>query len=123
MELLMVLFVISVLFGNSTELQRDTNTWGCNGTVPCGEYDSSLASLCTLIREVEYSNPSVYEQSVYEFSAQINTCFSIYKPIFANTSSFRSQTDRYSCREVMGNSFSFYKFSPYEQFWRNELNS
>jgi hypothetical protein len=34
-----------------------------------------------------YSNPSVYEQSVYEFSlvrdAQINTSFSIYEPIFA----------------------------------------
>jgi hypothetical protein len=31
---------------------------------------------------VHYSSPSVYEQSVYEFSlirvAQINTCFSIY---------------------------------------------
>jgi hypothetical protein len=47
-----------------------------------------------------YSNPSVYEQSVYKFSlirdAQISTCFSIYKPIFACTSSFRSQTDRCS---------------------------
>jgi hypothetical protein len=35
----------------------------------------------------EYSNPSVYEQSFYEFSltrdAQINICFSIYEPIFA----------------------------------------
>jgi hypothetical protein len=55
----------------------------------------------------EYSNPSVYEQSVYEFSlirdAQINTCFSIYEPIFAHTSSFLSQTDRCSRREVMGN--------------------
>jgi hypothetical protein len=34
----------------------------------------------------KYSNPSVYEQSVHEFSlirdAQINTCFSIYEPIF-----------------------------------------
>jgi hypothetical protein len=54
-----------------------------------------------------YSNPSVYKQLVYELSlvrdAQINTCFSICKPIFAYTSSFLSQTDRCSCREVMGN--------------------
>jgi hypothetical protein len=46
----------------------------------------------------QYSNLSVYEQSVYEFSlirdAQINTCFSIYEPIFAYTSSFLAQTDR-----------------------------
>jgi hypothetical protein len=39
-----------------------------------------------------YSNPSVYEQSVYEFllirDAQINTYFSIYEPIFAYTSSW-----------------------------------
>jgi hypothetical protein len=51
--------------------------------------------------------PSVYEQSVYDFSrirdAQINTCFSIYEPIFAYTSFFLSQTDRCSRREVMGN--------------------
>jgi hypothetical protein len=55
----------------------------------------------------EYSNPSVYKQSVYEFSlvqdAQINTCFSIYEPIFAYTSSFLSQTDLCSRREVMEN--------------------
>jgi hypothetical protein len=54
-----------------------------------------------------YSNPSVYEQSAYEFwlarDAQINTCFSIYKQIFACMSSFLSQTDHCSCREVMGN--------------------
>jgi hypothetical protein len=57
--------------------------------------------------QLEYSNPSVYEQSVYEFSlirdAQINMCFSIYEPIFAYTSSPLSQTDHYSRREVMGN--------------------
>jgi hypothetical protein len=28
-----------------------------------------------------------------------------------------------SPRKVMGNSFSFYEFSPYEQFWRNKLSS
>jgi hypothetical protein len=54
----------------------------------------------------KYSNPSVYEQSVYEFSlirdAQINTCFSVYEPVLACTSSFFSQTGR-SRREVMGN--------------------
>jgi hypothetical protein len=57
-----------------------------------------------------YSNPSVYEQSVYDFSlirdAQINTCFSIYEPIFACTSSFLSQmivVPGASSREVMGN--------------------
>jgi hypothetical protein len=55
----------------------------------------------------KYSNPSVYEQSVYKFlllrAAQINTYFSIYKPIFAYMSSFLSQTDRCSCRKIMGN--------------------
>jgi hypothetical protein len=60
-----------------------------------------------ILCENKYSNASVYEQSVYEFSlirdAQINTCFSIYEPIFAYTSSVLSQTDRCSCREVMGN--------------------
>jgi hypothetical protein len=54
-----------------------------------------------------YSNLSVFEQSVYKFSlirdAQINTFFfSIYEPIFAYTSSFLSQMDRYSHWEVMG---------------------
>jgi hypothetical protein len=53
----------------------------------------------------EYSNPSVYEQSVYEFTlirdAQINM-FSIYEPIFACTSSFLSQTDRCSRRLFSG---------------------
>jgi hypothetical protein len=48
-----------------------------------------------------YSNPSVYEQSVYEFSllwdAQINACFLIYEPVSAYTSSFLSQTDRSQC--------------------------
>jgi hypothetical protein len=57
--------------------------------------------------DYNYSNPSANEQSVYEFSviweAQINTCFSIYEPIFAKMSSFLSQTDRCSRREVMGN--------------------
>jgi hypothetical protein len=56
---------------------------------------------------IPYSNFSVYEQSVYEFSlvrdAQINTCFPIYEPVFACTSSFLSQTDRCSRLEVMGN--------------------
>jgi hypothetical protein len=56
--------------------------------------------------EIKYSNPSVYEQSVFEFSlirdAQINTCFSIYEPIFAYTSSFLSQTDRCSWRIFSG---------------------
>jgi hypothetical protein len=74
-----------------------------------------------------YSNPSLYEQSVYEFllirDAQINTCFSIYEPIFTNTSSFLSQNECCSRREVVGNLFSFYEFSPYEQFWRTELSS
>jgi hypothetical protein len=55
----------------------------------------------------KYSNPSIYEQSVYEFSlvrdAQINTCFSIYEQIFAYTSSFLSQTDRCSRRLFSGN--------------------
>jgi hypothetical protein len=27
-----------------------------------------------------------------------------------------------SSQEIMGNSFLFYEFSPYEQFWRNELS-
>jgi hypothetical protein len=53
-----------------------------------------------------YSNPSVYEQLVYEFllmqDAQINTCFSIYDPIFAYTSSFLSQTDRCYLRLFSG---------------------
>jgi hypothetical protein len=48
----------------------------------------------------KYSNPSVYEQSVYEFSlirdAHINTCFSICEPFFACMSSFLSQADRCS---------------------------
>jgi hypothetical protein len=56
---------------------------------------------------MKYSNPSLYEQSVYEFSliwdAQINTYFSIYEPIFAYTSSFLSQTDYCSRREVIRN--------------------
>jgi hypothetical protein len=56
---------------------------------------------------VMYSNPLVYEQSAYEFSqiwdAQINTFFSIYESIFVKTSSFLSQTNCYSHREVMGN--------------------
>jgi hypothetical protein len=56
---------------------------------------------------ISYSNPLVYEQSVYKFSlirnAQINTCFSIHEPIFAYMSSFFLQTDRYSRWEVMGN--------------------
>jgi hypothetical protein len=69
----------------------------------------------------KYSNPLVCEHSAYEFSliwdAQINTCFSIYEPIFAYMSSFLLQTSCYSCQEVMGNEFSFYEFSPYEQFW------
>jgi hypothetical protein len=47
-----------------------------------------------------YSNPSVYEQSVYKFSlvldAQITTRFSIYEPVFTCMSSFLSQTDRCS---------------------------
>jgi hypothetical protein len=59
------------------------------------------------LKFTQYSNPSVYEQSVYEFSliqdAQINPCFSIYKPIFTYMISFLSQTNRYSCREVTGN--------------------
>jgi hypothetical protein len=58
-----------------------------------------------------YSNPSVYEQSVHEFSlvrdAQINTCFSIYEPIFAYTSSFLSQTDRCSRRLFSGSNGKF----------------
>jgi hypothetical protein len=49
-----------------------------------------------------YSNPSVYEQSVYEFSliwdAQINTCFSVYEPIFAYASFFLLQTECCSWR-------------------------
>jgi hypothetical protein len=53
----------------------------------------------------KYSNPSVYEQSVYEFSllrdAQINTCFSVYEPIFSYTRSFLSETDRCSCRKLI----------------------
>jgi hypothetical protein len=52
------------------------------------------------IHQSHYSNPSVYEQSVYKFSliqdAQINTYFSIYEPIFAYMSSFLSQTDHCS---------------------------
>jgi hypothetical protein len=55
---------------------------------------------------MKYSKPSVYERSVYEFSLirdeQINTCFSIYEPIFAHTSSFLSQTDRCSRRLFSG---------------------
>jgi hypothetical protein len=54
----------------------------------------------------KYSNYSVHEQSVYEFSllrdAQINTRFSIYEQIFAYTSSFLSQTDRCSRRLFSG---------------------
>jgi hypothetical protein len=49
---------------------------------------------------LKYNNPSVYNQLVYGFSlvqdAQINTCFSIYEPIFSYTSSFLLQTDRCS---------------------------
>jgi hypothetical protein len=41
----------------------------------------------------KYRNPSVYEFPLIR-DAQINTCFSIYEPILANTSSFLSQTDR-----------------------------
>jgi hypothetical protein len=51
-------------------------------------------------KKLKYSNPLVYKQSVYEFShirdAQINTRFSIYKPIFTYTSSFLLQTDHFS---------------------------
>jgi hypothetical protein len=58
-----------------------------------------------------YSNPSEYEQSVYEFllirDAQINICFPIYEPIFANTSSFLSQTDRCFRRLFSGSSGKF----------------
>jgi hypothetical protein len=49
---------------------------------------------------MKYRNPSVYKQLIYEFfiiwDAQINTRFSIYKPIFAYMSSFLSQTNRCS---------------------------
>jgi hypothetical protein len=75
-----------------------------------------------------YINPSIYEQSVYEFSlirdAQINTCFSIYESIFAYTSSVLSQTDRCSGRHVSGSNgkliFVFRDFAL--QFGRNELS-
>jgi ABC-type phosphate/phosphonate transport system permease subunit len=54
-----------------------------------------------------YSNPSVYKQSVYEFSlirdAQIYTCFSIYEPIFTCMSSFLLQTDHCSQCLFSGN--------------------
>jgi hypothetical protein len=52
------------------------------------------------INPIQYRNTSVYEQPVSEFSlirdAHINTCSSVYEPIFAYTSSFLSQTDRCS---------------------------
>jgi hypothetical protein len=44
---------------------------------------------------INYSNLSVYEFLQIR-DAQINTCFSIYKPIFAYTSSFLLQTDHCS---------------------------
>jgi hypothetical protein len=51
-----------------------------------------------LLNRSIYNNPSVYEQSVFEFplirDTQINTCFSIYESVFVYTSSFLSQTDR-----------------------------
>jgi hypothetical protein len=50
---------------------------------------------------MKYSNPSVYEFSLKR-DAQINTCFSIYEPIFTYTSSFLSQTDRCSRRLFSG---------------------
>jgi hypothetical protein len=43
--------------------------------------------------------------------------------IYEYTSSFLSQTNRCSSQEVVGNQFSFYEFSPYEQFWMSELRS
>jgi hypothetical protein len=53
-----------------------------------------------------YRNPSVYKQLVYEFlliqDAKINTCFSIYEPIFAFTSPFLLQTDRCSWHLFLG---------------------
>jgi hypothetical protein len=66
----------------------------------------SCQSISNGVKNHQYSNPSEYEQSVYEFSlirdAQINTCFSVYEPIFAYTSSFLSQIDRCSRRLFSG---------------------
>jgi hypothetical protein len=68
-------------------------------------------NIYTTEASLKYSNPSVYEQSVYEFSlirinAEINTCFSIYEPIFG----FRAPSSHKpivvpgaSYREVIGN--------------------
>jgi hypothetical protein len=67
----------------------------------CSRYTKQKSQLI-----FKYSNPSVYEQSVSEFSlirdAQINTCFSIYKSIFTYTTSFLLQTDHCSWRLFSG---------------------
>jgi hypothetical protein len=57
---------------------------------------------CHYKKKKKYSNPSVYEFLLI-WDAQINIRFSIYEPIFAYMSYFLRQTDRCSCREVMGN--------------------
>jgi hypothetical protein len=61
--------------------------------------DLTIHRKSTTIQYNIHSNPSIYEQSVYEFSiiwdAQINTCFSICEPILVYMSSFLLQTNHF----------------------------